>query len=638
MLGQLVEYANRKIAGVETGFTTKEIRWLAAVSPDGRFTGLLPLEQSEKTCPDLSQPEMVGMPKTLRAMNHSVEQASHFLADTCAVVFKLPELDREGAIRKPEEHAKNLQKHQTFLLLMRLASLEVPNLAPIHKALSDQAQMDDFQQRLLQETQKPGKEKLKPTDKISFFIEGQCVLDTLPWRDWWRGFRTKTFDKAESEGLAGRRMLSLASGELAEPAPTHPKVMNLGGSAFGFAFVTYDKEAFESFGLLQGENGAVDQASATAYRAALDTLLDGAKQLGEMKIALWYDRAIPSQNDFFADLWEPNATDLGSEADALQKARRLLESIRTGQTPPSVAHARFFAIAMSGAAGRVMVRDWQTGSLEDFATAVEAWFSDLSITNAKGSKNANLPGLNRLLMSLQRPKGPEQRLDDYIKPVKMLQIPFWRAALNPAVPIPYGAIAKLMESHRASVMTGEFDESLKAAKPDAASLGRIYARMGLIRAYHNRKGDYPMTPALDPNHPSKAYHCGRLMCLLASVQEKAIGEDINAGVVQRYYGAASSTPGLVLGRLTRLSQHHLSKIAKDSPGLAFWLNSEIAGVWNALGAKLPATLTLEEQSLFALGYYQQFAYNRTPRSGNPQASDTDEPQASQLQAPLFQGE
>lgn len=227
-------------------------------------------------------------------------------------------------------------------------------------------------------------------------------------------------------------------------------------------------------------------------------------------------------------------------------------------------------------------------------------------------------------MSLQRPKSPEQKLDDYIKPVKMLQIPFWRAALNPQLPIPYSAIAKLMESHRSSVMTGEFDKSLKEFKPDIAPLGRIYARMGLLKAYHNRKyreGGYQMNPSLDPNHPSKAYHCGRLMCLLARIQEQSSESDLNAGVVQRYYGAASSTPALVLGRLTRLSQHHLSKIAKDKPGLAFWLNSQIAEVWNALDKSLPRTLTLEEQSLFALGYYQQFAYNRTKKSGNPEASE-----------------
>ncbi|MBS3932835.1 MAG: type I-C CRISPR-associated protein Cas8c/Csd1 [Truepera sp.] len=623
MLGQLVEYANRKVSGVETGFTTKEIRWLVGVSQDGRFTELIALDNQRKTCPDLAQPEMVGMPKVFRSLGHSIEQASHFLADTCAVIFKLPELDRSGSIKKPDEHQKNLQKHQTFRLLMQLASEEVASLRPIYQALSDEAQLEAFYQRLLLETQKPGKDKLRPTDKISFYLDRQCVLDTLEWRDWWRNFRTKISVKSQLEDEASTgKMLSLATGELAEPAPTHPKVMNLGGSAFGFAFVTYDKEAFESYGLSQGENGAVDQISATAYRAALDNMLGDARQLGEMKIALWYDREIPSENDFFDRLWEPESAEAGAEANALDRAQKLLNAIRTGEVPPRVSQSHFYAIAMSGAAGRVMVRDWQTGNLEDFVKGVEAWFSDLQIVNSRGSKKAKLPGLNRLLMSLQRPKSPEQKLDDYIKPVKMLQIPFWRAALNPSLPIPYAAVAKLMESHTASVMKGEFDQALKVKQgneADAASLGRIYARMGLLKSYHNRKGGYQMTPALDPQHPSKAYQCGRLMCLLAQIQDTSSDADINAGVVQRYYGAASSTPALVLGRLTRLSQHHLSKIQRDKPGLAFWLNSQIAEVWNALDKSLPKTLTLEEQSLFALGYYQQMAFNRSKRSGDPES-------------------
>lgn len=121
--------------------------------------------------------------------------------------------------------------------------------------------------------------------------------------------------------------------------------------------------------------------------------------------------------------------------------------------------------------------------------------------------------------------------------------------------------------------------------------------------------------ALDPNHPSPAYHCGRLMCLLAQIQEASAGAEVNAGVVQRYYGAASSTPALVLGRLTRLSQHHLAKLAKDAPGRAHWFNTQLAQVWSALGPTLPRTLNLEEQSLFALGFYHQLAHSRLKGEG-----------------------
>jgi CRISPR-associated protein Csd1 len=326
-------------------------------------------------------------------------------------------------------------------------------------------------------------------------------------------------------------------------------------------------------------------------------------------VVVWYDREIPKEDDFFKDLFAP-AADEAQELQALERARRVLQALRTGQAPPVLQSARFFSAAMSPASGRVMLRDWQMGRLEDFIDAVAAWFSDLTIVRRDGGSLASPPGLNRLFQSLQRPKTPEQNLDDYLKPIKQLQTPLWRAALNPRLPIPYAAVAKIMETHTAEVMTGGFTEALKAQKPDAAALGRIYARMGLLKAYHNRKGGYRMSAELDLSHPSPAYHCGRLMCILAQIQEAASDSEINAGVIQRYYGAASSTPSLVLGRLTRLSQHHLAKMAKDAPGLAYWFNTQLAEVWKALGKNLPRTLSLEEQSLFALGYYQQMAASR----------------------------
>ncbi len=613
MIVPLLDYARRKGLGQQAGLVAKEIRWLAAVSHEGRFTGLIPLGQS-KLAPDLSQPEMIGLPGFLRAQGHAAEQASHFLADTCAVVFALAEKDAQGNIKNPQEYQKNLQKHQTFRLLIGLAAQQVPVLQPVYQALSNPSEMAGFLQVLEAQAQKKGAEKLKPTDKISFFVSDQCILDDPSWQVWWQQFRQQAFPPSQSG-----KMRSFASGELIPSAPTHPKVTGLGGSAFGHTLITFDKEAFESYGLSQGENAAVEEAAAVAYRAALDSLLERAQTLGEMKVVVWYDREIPREDDPFADLFEP-ASPEAAELSALKRARRLLEAIRTGQAPPAVSSSRFYAAALSPASGRVMVRDWQVGSLEGFVEAVLAWFEDLRITNLMGSKEANLPGLNRLLLSLQRPKLPDQNFDDYLKPVKRLQVPLWRAALNPAYPIPYAALAKVMESHTAEVMSGAFHESL--AKADT-TLGRIYARMGLIKAYHNRKGGYRMSPSLDPNHPSKAYHCGRLMYLLAQVQEAGAGSEINAGVVQRYYGAASSTPALVLGRLTRLSQHHLARLAKDKPRLAFWFNSQLAEVWNALGKDLPRTLSLEEQSLFALGYYQQMAYNRRKRGENPEAREEE---------------
>jgi CRISPR-associated protein Csd1 len=622
MLAQLVEYARHKQLVAEPGFAAKEIRWLANISRDGRFVGVTSLEDGKRgrmfaCCPDLQQPEMIAMPGAL-----GVSQAAHFLADTCGVIAGVRSLDKDGQTKTDtkslEDTEKNVRKQVTFKLLIAKAAVNVPDLEPIRTVLDSteslQALRDELEER-----------KAKPTDKLSFQVSGTLILDSDSWHDWWRAFRRQNFGKsasAEPEGApvtlqpsSSESMLSLASAQPVIPASTHPKLTKLGvGSmATGASLVGFDKDAFTSFGLEQGQNAAVSEDTASAYRAALDAMLERAPVLGQMKIAFWYDHDPPEELDSFASLFEPNLA--GNESSALERARAVYNAVRTGAHQARIGGSHYYALSLSGAAGRAMVRDWHTGTLEDFTRAVTIWFEDLEITKASGAGSANPPGLNRALMSLQRPKGRETQLDDYLKPVRMLQLPLWRAALEPNAPIPFAAVAKIMETHRSEVVTGDFEAAIRSKSgPDetGAMLGRVYARMAILKAYHRRKartqGGHLMISSLDPNHPSKAYHCGRLMYLLANVQEVALGSDLNAGVVQRYYGAASSTPALVLGRLTRLSQAHLGKISGDKPGLAFHLEKQIAAVWNALGKELPKTLTLEEQSLFALGYYQQLAF------------------------------
>jgi CRISPR-associated protein Csd1 len=631
MLGALIRQAQHAGLVVEPGFAPKEIRWMVQISSD-RVTGVIPLSDGKKgkfypQCPDFSFPNMKALPRIL-----SKPQAAHFLADTCGVVALLPALDREGKPKTdPEsvaEQAKTKDKHSAFLELLTRATETVPELLPVVTVLSDPGQLEHLRADLV-------RQGAKPTDKLSFTVGELDLLQSNVWHDWWRSFRRETFGRESSD--TGGRMLDFTSGESVTPANTHPKLTKLGvgAIAMGAPLVGYDKDAFGSYNLEAGENGAVSEENAAAYRAALDNLLSKAPILGQMKVTAWFDHrqaegqalidAIvePSSladtaGDFSWDDWDDTEevhitqTPEQQEAIAKERARQLLTAIRKGQEPPPVT-AHYFALAISGASGRAMVRDWKTGSLESLAQAVTTWFEDLAITNLSG-KRANRPKFFSLLMNVQRPKLASTSMDNYLKPIRNLQLPLWRAAIDPNAPIPFAAVAKLMEAHKAHVMIGKFTEAL-SREGDGEEKGRVYTRMALLRAYHNRKariqvargqGGYLMQSSVDPNHPSPAYHCGRLMYLLANLQA-AQGDDINAGVVQRYYGAASSTPALVLGRLTRLSQHHIAKISRDRPGLAFSLEKEIASVWAVLGKSPPKTLSLEEQSLFALGYYQQLA-------------------------------
>jgi CRISPR-associated protein Csd1 len=138
-----------------------------------------------------------------------------------------------------------------------------------------------------------------------------------------------------------------------------------------------------------------------------------------------------------------------------------------------------------------------------------------------------------------------------------------------------------------------------------------------------------MTAYLNPDHPAHAYHCGRLLAVFAALQRAALG-DVGAGVVQRYYAAASQTPGLILGRLVANSRNHLNKLDAK---LAWWFENKLAEVMGRLGDGAPRILDLEGQGLFALGYYQQLA---DLRAGNKTAEVNAT--ASTLDSASVQGE
>ena len=81
----------------------------------------------------------------------------------------------------------------------------------------------------------------------------------------------------------------------------------------------------------------------------------------------------------------------------------------------------------------------------------------------------------------------------------------------------------------------------------------------------------------------------------------------------------------MLGRLVRLAQTgHLPKIASE--GLRISLEKQLDGRHRlALHEKPHKTLTLQEQTLFAIGYYQQMA--RRYQSKKSEGAETETPAA-----------
>jgi CRISPR-associated protein Csd1 len=423
---------------------------------------------------------------------------------------------------------------------------------------------------------------------VTFFLcepSPRFLVDRDDWHDWWRQFRAGL-----KKGPSSDPMLSFVSGRSVEPAATHPKIAGLtdvGGMSSGVTLASFDKEAFCSYGLEQSANAAMSEEEAATYRAALDELIrERSRRLAGVKIAYWYAGNVPKEFDPLSLLEDPPDIE-ADEANAQHRAGRLLDAIRTGGREDLLhSHYRYYALTLSANASRVMVRDWIEEAFEELASNIDAWFDGLSIVRRDGKGPAPRPKFLAVLGAIARD------LADVPAPI---QAKLWRVAVRREA-IPEVVMAQALARVRSDIVD-----------PDAVP---NHARMGLLKAYRIRKGDIHMQSKLNDKHPEPAYHCGRLMAVLADIQYAALG-DVGANVVQRYYAAASATPALVFGRLMRTAQFHLDKVRGDKgPGLAVWYDDKLACIWSQIRDRVPATLSLEEQTLFALGYYQQKAANR----------------------------
>ena len=573
-----------KQAGLsEPGFTRKTIKWAINCTAEGRFTGIIPLGddgkgQTFERCPNMSFSDLIS--------NEGAR--SHFLSEglpTVALFWK-DDLDEK-------ERDKFRAKHAYFRGLLEQAAEATPYLHGVATLLQDETTMQLVRDDLV-------RQRAKPTESVCFRIDGLNPLEQTDWHDWWRGFRS-TLKSPKTKPTA--KMRCLLTGELIEPMPTHPKIKGLagvGGLGMGDVLAGFDKQAFQSYGLEQASNAAMSEEIATAYTETLNQLIrnenkNSSIKLGKVLAVYWYDKSVELEDDLLPLLIEP--PDDQAAASAELKAKQLLEAIKTGKRP-DLSNNIYYALLLSGASGRVMVREVMQGSFATLVANTERWFSDLSIVNRDGSGMARNPKFLAVAGSLVRD------LKDL--PSQTIQH-LWRAAITYGK-IPHAAMAQATLRTRVDVIND-----------NPAS----HARMGLIKAYHLRmkNGDAFMKPHVNPDHPCPAYHSGRLLAVLANLQRAALG-DVGAGVVQRYYTAASQTPGLVVGRLVANAQNHLNKL---EGGLAWWFENQISDVMAAMG-EIPRTLTLEQQSLFALGYYQQLAALREKKDKPTEAEKKPSPQ------------
>lgn len=396
MLNLLVQFADKNHLVVEPGFAPKEVRATILFDVNGTYVGVITHkpERAFERAPEMSFSDM----KALKGAG------AHFLIDTAHVIALLPANNTA-----PDEITKAEAKHLTFVQMLKMASRDMPELSTVATKLEDKACLEAIREDLK-------KFKVRPTDKLTFTINDIYPVERDIWHGWWREFRANIRGgNEESKEETGNKMVCFATGDMVVPAATHPKITGLsdvGAISMGAPLIGFDKDAFASYGLEQSANGSVSELSASKYRAAINYLIEKQREkLGGVKVLYWYSRnSVPvdltGEEDPLAFLIRGDGlTDEEIEQtvarDANIVARDLLQSLRTG-IRDGLMDYEYNVLTVSGASGRVMVRDWNIGQFGVLKQNIEQWFEDLLIVNRDGTALAPRPKLIGVLAATVR--------------------------------------------------------------------------------------------------------------------------------------------------------------------------------------------------------------------------------------------
>lgn len=371
----------------------------------------------------------------------------------------------------------------------------------------------------------------------------------------------------------------LVSGQKKPIARLHSSIKGVKDQqSTGASIVSFNLNAFCSYGKKQNYNAPVGEDIAFNYTTAINHLLRFESrqrvQIGDTTTVFWAEGETPVVG-FLKDALDPPKDGEKASGDI----RRFLEATREGKMPKDIKdtkNMKFYILGLSPNASRLAVRFWYISTLKQISRTIGQHFQDLRII--KYEQDPEYPGMKHLLREIAL-RGERKNISPLLAGTLMRSI-------ITGTGYPLALFTTVLERIRA-------DQKIN------------YLRVALIKAYlvRNNRRSNPnrqevISVSLNREEKSVGYRLGRLFSILEKAQRDAI-PGANTTIKDRFYGSASATPAVVFPQLLRLAQHHIQK--SDFGASIEKLMEEV--VYDI--EKFPPHLSLEEQGMFAIGYYHQ---------------------------------
>lgn len=495
-------------------------------------------------------------------------------------------------------------------------------------------------------------EEMKDTNMVFSLAGENTYLHERPAAQALRMGLLQAQEPSEDGGDSAAALATcLVTGVTGPVARLHPAIKGVyGAQSSGASIVSFNQDAFNSFGKEQGDNAPVSAQAAFAYTTALNHLLrSGAGnrqriQIGDTSVVFWAEAPDPAQagaaenllatllnpddvreadaaqadatQNLLATLFEPS--DDTSEA---QKVRHVLQAVQQAR-PLNDAQldaglhpdTRIYVLGLAPNAARLSVRLWLVDSLQHLVGKLAQHAQDLRIEPLPWQ---TAPALRRLVLAtVPNREGAAPKADD--APPHLIG-EMLRAVLTGG-PYPLSLLSN-------TVMRIRADGNLSGLRA-AICKGVLTRQQRLFQP--TSQEEIPVS--LDTQSTQPAYLMGRLFAALEHVQRSALGMQVNATIRDRYYGAASATPASIFPVLLRNTQNHMTKLRKERPGQAVHLEKLLGDIVDGLPQQFPRSLNIENQGRFAIGYYHQ---NRALFTKSGGASDEASTQPNNMQQENF---
>ena len=379
MLQALCRYAAEFELAAEPGFSAENIKayiWLSSRNPD--FVELYMGNDVKTICPDVGN------------KNQSPD-CSHVLFDYPVILF--PEAF-------PQVHGdtvkKAARKHRFFMETLRSAAARESMLSVCVRALETPEIASAIVSKLSDHSIRPDK------DFISFRIDNASILKLDSVRAWWRDNRKELLG-----GTVRGETLCLISGQPTTPQKL-PKLSGLTdvGAQGKVPLFSFDKRAYQSYGLQKEENAPVSEEAVSAVNAALNTLIaEAPPAIANIKFIHWFSRRVPPERDpvlepefnFFAGNLSGDDEEEETEAEKTGEEYRrevwetkgqadgVINSIQSGEYATIPEDTRYYILLLSGVKGRVMIRRFEEGNYWELRANLAKWREELELCNTSGT-------------------------------------------------------------------------------------------------------------------------------------------------------------------------------------------------------------------------------------------------------------